>query len=373
MYKIWNDDCELPCSSELKQTKGIRFSVIKDYEPGTDGYHWLKGTAIARYMDRWIVSFGHNKCESGENNSTEVANGRISYDDGNSWGQLFNIDPPNGELAVSHGVFLEQKNESELWAFMGAFYGKGRSGGRVHTRAYTIVPDSIDKEAPEWKNRGVVAWDGFWPLQEPLLMDNGQYIVAGASVGGGSRAMTIPAVALVDADDPTQWEVVKIPVCESFNGDIWGESTVIVEQSNVLLVSRSNPTRTALVSRSENYGRSWSLLQQSNLPMAASKPYAGTLSTGHHYLINTICSDVSTAGRNPLSIAISRPGEMVFRDIYCLIDARRPLPGSENFLTWPYPYAVEHDNCLWVTFYMGGPGHGSGAAGLAVVPLEELV
>ncbi len=361
----------MPDACELKQINGVRFSVIKNYEPETDGFHWLKGTAIARHLDRWIVSFGHNTCETGENNSTEVANGRISKDEGRTWGPVFNIDAPPGELAVSHGVFLQR--DSQLWGFMGAFYGKGRPGGRVHTRAYTIVPESVEKDAPVWENRGVVAWDGFWPLQEALLMDNGQYIVAGASVGGGDGDMTIPAVALVDGRDLTQWEVVKIPPCRSFHKDIWGESTVIVNRSNVLLISRSNPTRTALVSRSEDYGRSWGPLRESNLPMAASKPYAGTLSTGHNYLINTICGDARTAERNPLSIALTRPGEMEFRKLLCIIDSRRPPTDAGNYSSWPYPYAVEHDDCLWVSFYMGSPGHGSGAAGLAVVPIEELV
>lgn len=356
----------LPLGIDLPQVQGARFHLIKGFEPERDGYYWLKGVALARFQGQWIASFGHNTCQTGENNSTEVANARISRDDGVSWGPLLNIDDPPGDLATSHGVFLI--HGEKLWAFMGAFYGKGRPGGRVHTRAF--VTASVRQGRPVWEQKGVVAWDGFWPLQEPLRMDNGDFIVAGASVGGGRGGNTIPAVALVNGEDLTDWTVIRIPAPMA----IWGESTVVVQGANARLIARSNKTMLrALAASSGDYGRTWDALAESNLPMADSKPYAGTLLGGRHYLINTICADVATTGRNPLSILISQPGEMSFCNAFSLVDARRPLPGAEGYTRWAYPYAVEWEGRLWIGFYMAKPGkHGSGAAGLITCPVESL-
>ncbi len=172
VYKLWTGG-EMPRSEEMPQVEDAQFHLIQDYEPQKNGYNWLKGVALAQHEGRWVASFGQNATKS-ENNATEMANVRVSADDGVSWEPLKNLDDPPGDLAVSHGVFLNHGDQ--LWAFMGSFYGRGRPGGRVHTRAYTAVPGSVGEGAPEWQNKGVVAWDGFWPLQEPLLMENGQYI-----------------------------------------------------------------------------------------------------------------------------------------------------------------------------------------------------
>ncbi len=360
-YKLWGAG-DVPISGALHQVGGVKFRIIKRQEPEADGYTWLKGAAIASHEGQWLVSFGHNKGQ--ENTATEVSNAVISRDNGNTWGELLSIDARHGNLATSHGVHLV--NGRKLWAFMGAFYGRGRPGGNVHTRAYLADSESLRRGKPAWEFKGVVAEDGFWPLQTPLRMENGCWIMAGVSVGGGENDNTPPAVAFSKGDDLTSWEVVKI----STSTRIWGESTVIVNGRNVLLVARSLSLK-AEVSTSSDYGRTWAPLRPSNLPMADSKPYAGTLSTKQNYLINTICGDVHELEykRNPLAIAVSRPGEMQFTSLYRILDSRWPIEGASGHTEWAYPYAVEHGGHLWIVFHMD---RGRGAAGLAVIPLSEL-
>lgn len=383
-HLLWSGGA-LPPSADMPQVNGASFQLVNGYDPDKSGYHWLKGLAMARHEGCWIGSFGHNATLS-ENNATELANLRLSRDAGRTWGPLHTIDNPCGDLAVSHGIFLT--HHDQLWTFLGAFYGQGRPGGRVHTRAYLAEPGSIGNDQPVWQKKGVVAWDGFWPLQEPVQMDNGQYIVAGASIGSGeiNNKNTIPAVALVDGDDPTQWSVVRIPVIDDRFGSIWGESTVVVQGANVLLISRSNhPLQSALVSTSSDYGRSWTPLADSNLPMVNSKPYAGRLSDGRPYLINTLGSEIGSPEwfqdiknkkineRNPLCILVGDRGSMTFNKAWRLIDSRQPLAGAETYRLWAYPYAVEWDGNLVVGFYMNGSDqYGSGAAGYVTVPLDSL-
>jgi hypothetical protein len=162
---------------------------------------------------------------------------------------------------VSHGVFLSHKGR--LWAFMGAFYDRFQ---RTHTRAYTL------NETPgTWEPHGVVIDAGFWPMQEPQRMGDGNWIMAGARVAHGYEvAGDLPAVAVSHGDDltgGTWWSFGGADL-----GRIWGESTVIVEggASSHLPLWRQGACVVSFRRTSGAPG----LRPTSNLPMATSKPYA---------------------------------------------------------------------------------------------------
>jgi hypothetical protein len=111
----------------------------------------------------------------------------------------------------------------------------------------------------------------------------------------------------------------------------------------------------------------------SNLPMAATKPYAGTLSTGQRYLSSTTTAD-SGNQRRPLTIAVSRPGANVFSGVFRIRDGISPGPGeSHPRASLCYPYAVEHQGHLYVIFSNdGGRGGNRNSAELAVIPIAQL-
>ncbi len=370
VYELWTGD-SIPRIADIPVLKGVKFRVIKKYEPERDGYRFLHGLAIARYHGEWIASFGHNK--GPENTGSEEAQSMFSKN-GKRWDRLTSIEDPEGDLAVSHGVFFEHGDT--LWAYMGAFYG---TLGNTHTRAYIW-----QRSSRQWKKMGVVAEGGFWPLQEPVQMDNGYWIMAGASLGWGNP----PAVAICKDGDFTQWEVKRIPS----ETKVWGESSVLTDGSRILLISRSagNTPRfegyghpLAWVSFSDDYGETWSELQPSNLPMAASKPYAGVLSTGQRYLIGSSSADGGNA-RHPLTIAVSRPGEKTFSKLYVIRHAVHDGPGeSDPKVGLAYPYAVEHKKKLWVVYSNSGGGKGrvgepgramwnNNSAELAIIPINAL-
>jgi hypothetical protein len=184
----------------------------------------------------------------------------------------------------------------------------------------------------------------------------------------GSANVNLPAVAISQGDDFTKWELVVIPAAPNL-GEIWGESTVIVENKRILNISRYGAKACALVSVSEDHGRTWTPSAPSNLPMATSKPYAGILSTGQRYLVCTTTAD--TGGRrSPLTIAVSKPGESVFSKVFVIRRSVFPSgPGvSDPRADFSYPYAVEHDGKLYI-----GYTHKSHAANeLAVIPVRSL-
>ncbi|NQT12817.1 MAG: exo-alpha-sialidase, partial [Planctomycetes bacterium] len=316
--------------------------------------------AVAWHKGELYASFGHNT--GSENTATEVANGRKSTDGGKTWGPLFAIDDGDpANPAVSHGVFLS--HAGKLWAFHGTFTDRMQG---VHTCAYVL-----DEETGKWQPQGVVAEDGFWSTQEPLRMEDGNWIMAGISVAGGYGGPDDPAaVAISHGEDFSKWDVVIVPKPKGL--EMWGESTVIVDGPRVLNISRwGRPI--ALAAESQDYGRSWTTMRPSNLPMAGSKPYAGTLSTGQRYLVATTTAD-SGNRRSPLTIAVSRPGEEVFQRIFRIRDAKWDGPGeSHPGCRLSYPYAVEHEGKLYVVYSNDGSRGGNrNSAEMAVIPVEAL-
>jgi len=361
-FVLWDPNRPVPTSAECPRLKDVQFYVVQPREPEVDGYNWLHGAAICWHEGRLYATFGHNR--GSENTASEVADGRVSTDGGKTWGPVFAIDDaPNRESdpAVSHGVLLS--HAGRLGAFQGEFHDRMQD---VHTCAYRR-----DEDTGRWQPLGVVAEQGFWPMQEPLKMDDGNWIMAGISVHAGYGGPDDPAaVAISRGDDFRKWDVVRIPKPKDLV--MWGESTVIPDGARVLLISRwSKPW--ALAATSNDYGRTWTEIRASNLPMSASKPYAGTLSTGQRYLIGTTTADAGNR-RRPLTIAVSRPGRRYFSRIYRIRDAIDDGCGeSDAQCRLAYPYAVEHEGRLYVIYSNdGGRGGNRNSAELAVIPIRSL-
>jgi hypothetical protein len=238
---LWKASLPMPKSAEIPVLKGVSFSVVKLRDPARDEYNWLHGIGLAWHQDALFASFGLNR--GVENTAGEEAHAVRSEDAGQTWSPLRLIDRgEEQDLAISHGVFLS--HGSALWAFHGSFTGRLQ---HVHTRAYSMDPSS------RWTPHGVVARDGFWPMQELQPMPDGNWIMAGLKVGGRIGGSKNPAaVAVSRGSDFREWDVIAIPKPATLN--MWGESTVIVEAESITCISRyQRPI--ALVSISHDLGR----------------------------------------------------------------------------------------------------------------------
>ena len=368
---LWKRSATLPKAAEMPLLKGLRFSVIKRYEPQQDGYRFLHGVALAYHKGRLFASFAHNK--GVENTDTEEARYCVSDDDGRTWSAVSTMDKGHEPGAsVSHGVFLS--HGGQLWAFHAAFAG---FLGKLHTIAYVW-----DEARTTWEAKGTVVGDNFWPYQEPIKMDDGNWIMSGFRVGvTGEENKQPAAVAISHGDDLMRWDVV--PIHAQPSKDLWGESTVFVNGRHVVNISRFGAEAKALMAVSEDYGRTWSESLPANLPMTTSKPFAGTLSTGQHYLIGTTTADTGKR-RSPLTIAVTRPGENEFSQVFIIRHADfAEGPGeSHKNAALAYPYAIEHDGYLYVGYSNNGGNVGrtgtereianNNSAELAVIPIANL-
>jgi hypothetical protein len=344
----------------------VVFHAIKEYEPETDGYQWLHGVGLAWHGGKLYASFGHNV--NGENSAGETANYRVSEDGGATWGAVRTIDGPEGTRSVSHGCFYSGTNG--LWAFHGAFYDRFQL---THCRAYRL-----NESTDEWEPQGEVVGEGFWPLQQPVRMANGNWIMAGVRVRNGYTSegmdggfLNLPAVAISRGADFTQWEMTVIPILDGLV-DPWGESNVIVDEAHITLVSRwTGSSLYALVAESSDFGATWTELKPGNFPMAASKPCAGLLSTGQRYLISN-SSGSNGNGRAPLTIAYSLPGEIGLTQLRVIRRAVQPdAPWDGSQLS--YPCAEEKDGVLYVGYSNNAYRSGNrNSAELAVFPIDQL-
>lgn len=355
---LWDATQTLPRSADLPQVKGAEFYVLKKQRPDEDGCNFTLGVGLVWHKGRLYASYGYNK--GNENTVTEEAHVRVSADGGKTWGKTVVMDAGEGNIGVSHGVFLS--HGGKLWAFMGAFYDNFQ---RTHTRSYLL-----NESSGQWEPQGIVINKGFWPMQEPQRMADGNWIMAGFRVANGLDVKgNLPAVAISQGTDFTKWEMVVIQADKSLRSNLWGESTVIVEKTRITNIARYGSQALALVSTSEDQGRTWTPSVASNLPMATSKPCAGTLSTGQRYLVCTTTAD--TGGkRSPITIAVSKPGESLFSRVFLIrtsVFERTPGVSAAN-ADFSYPCATEHEGQLYI-----GYTHKSHIANeLAVIPVSSL-
>lgn len=355
---LWDATQTLPKAADLPQVKGAEFHVLKKQRPDEDGCRWTLGVGLAWHKGQLFASYGFNK--GSENTATEEAHVRVSEDGGRTWGKPVVMDAGEGNLGVSHGVFLS--HGGKLWAFMGAFYDNFQ---RTHTRSYWL-----NEASGKWEPQGVVLDQGFWPMQGPQRMADGNWIMAGFRVASGfGQAGNLPAIAISQGDNFTKWTMVVIQADNSLGTNLWGESTVIVDKQRITNIARYGSKALALVSTSEDHGRTWTPATASNLPMATSKPCAGTLSNGQRFLVCTTTAD--TGGkRSPLTIAVSQPGGSLFSRVFLIrTSVFDNTPGvSDTRADFSYPCAIEHDGRLYI-----GYTHKSHAANeLAVIPVSSL-
>lgn len=370
--EIWGGG-PIPTTGQIPRLKDVRFSVIKPYEFEKDGFRFLHGVALCFHKGRLYASFGHNK--GGENTDSEEARVRVSDDDGKTWGAVTTIDPGDEPgVGVSHGVFLS--HNGRLWAFHGAYAGTMRD---IHTRAYLL-----NESTGEWERKGTVIKGGFWPLEKPVKMADGNWIMSGICASGDAAAggRHPAAVALSRGDNFTNWDLVVIPPGDGV-GAMWGESAVVVDGKRITNIARYGGKPQALAAFSDDFGRTWTPSMPSNLPMATSKPSAGTLSTGQRYLI---CSTSADGGkrRAPLTIAVSKPGDTKFSKVFVIRHAEFPEGPGESHpkASLAYPCSIEHDGKLYVGYSNSGGGVGrvgtgrelwnNNSAELAVIPVQRL-
>ena len=287
VFPLWSG-LKIPSNpATLKEPKGLVTRTIQDARESD--YKFLHGAAIVHFKGTLFANWANSPID--ENKAHETLQGRRSTDGGKTWSELEVIgsDLPGADRR-SHAAYL--KHKGQLWTFAARF-GTGDEPAK-RFKGLQAEAFVLNEKTDKWDSKGIVM-KNCWPYEEPVLMGNGNYIVAGQDKDGK------PVCAISHGDDLTQWDTVLIPYppAMSFN---FGETTVWAEGTEVTAVIR-NTTGVAWVATSIDGGRTWAEARPSNLPMPGSKAYLGMLSTGQLYMVSNL------KNRNTLVVSVGKPGE----------------------------------------------------------------
>ena len=346
-----------PNTADVRSLSGVTHLTIKRYAPQPDGIKWLHGVALCFHGDRLYASFGVNT--GAENTCGECLHIRSSDDGGQTWSASSVVASGSSVHGVSHGSLASV--DGTLWAFAGSF---SNGCSFVHTRAYRL------EENGAWTEVGPVIGGGFWPMQNPIRLPDGNWIMGGLRATNGWNAVggNRPAVAISEGNDFTKWRLVVLSR-GALPANEWGEATVDLKKGVLTLTCRPSWGESPMVShvaRSADGGLTWSALEPTACKVVTAKPFTGTLSDGRRYLISTITSD-GGARRSPLMIAWSRRNGTD----YSFASAIRTCG---NGVSLSYPSAVERNGKLYVGYSDNGgrTGMNVNSAELAVIPLAAL-
>ena len=351
IYNVWKREIPFPEISTLKKITSEHIT-IKPFEPEADSYIFLHGVAIVKFKGKMYCAWAHNKVQ--ENSDNEEVNYAVSDDNGKTWSKCIigNLNPETG-VAASHGAFLVHKEK--LYFFAPQF--KGILGAEMLKMSAYV----FDEENEHFRYMGVALNERFWPMCEPVLLENGNYIMAGVYVASDYMSPdNAAAVAISHGSDILHWDMIKIEHSEAVR--VWGECTITVDGSCCKMYCREHSGKhKALYSESFDFGHTWSEMDLSDLPMIDSKPYAGTLSDGRNYLICSCAKDIQK--RDPLTIALTEKCEDKFSKIF-IIDEGKILS---------YPYAIESGNKLYVAYSSSTEGYNRNSAELAIIDIADLI
>ncbi|MFZ2654957.1 MAG: exo-alpha-sialidase [Victivallales bacterium] len=352
-FTAWVPETPFPAVSDLQLPS--RISHIMIHRSDSD-FQFLHESSIVKHRNSFFVAW--NNSPAGESEKGSVVRWIRSDDDFASWSVPGYLAPPiDHETTIWESCQLLSKDDV-LWAFVGKVHSQPRcpeiSGGRMDVFRF-------DDATKRWHQQGHV--EKFHPLNRPQQLKDGSWIM------GGQFNLVQPRVAICQGEDFSKWDVSEIPSVPKDRID-FAETSLSLGDGVVTAYVRS-AVEAAYVSESRDGGRNWSKLRISNFPMSSAKTCAGTLSTGQHYLAFNMKPDVSGGGdRDVLAVAVSSPGEQLFRKVVMVRNGRSPKARRIGYCKgeqWSYPSVLEHDRKVYISYSVTKED-----CCLSILPLEEF-
>lgn len=384
-FELWDSQVAMPDFKTMDEPATLTHTRVERAQQG--GFHYLHESSLAFHNNQLFVSYANHP--RGEINVLgEVIRGNVAQGpDFLNFGpaQDWIHAPMAGGCSYNHAVLAT--HQDKLWCFATRWEG--------YTQAYLEAQHQSNPgdmlTLPGVKNvlgcelfhfnDATSTWSAigvnvptFIPFGKPLKLKNGNWLISGESFWYQA------AVIISNGDDWTSWRMVTIPQPESIQL-CFPETAVWDQGDRLVAVCRPRGTKVMPVSISENCGETWSPLQESNLLVARSQPFAGKLSTGQHFLLTNHPDE----SRALLTIALTSPGGRTFNRILKVRHQQYPLKrlweGSSwrngqlipektqvgTTTEWSYPFAAEHQGKLYISYTMGKED-----CTMTVIPIHAL-
>ncbi|MFA6244571.1 MAG: sialidase family protein, partial [Candidatus Hydrogenedentales bacterium] len=345
-FELWDKSVPLPSPESLTYPNQAVDIVVHRMD---DDFRFLHDNAIVWHGNTLFA--GWYNCPTGEIQESSCIRSRRSLDAGKSWTNVEVIAADYEAKGVYYVPVTFLSNHGQLLAYVSNMVGHD-----LVTRCEVFM---LDKRKNQWNSKGYIAGP-FLPNCPPLLMADGNFIMAGRMAAEPGATPETPAVAISRGEDLRErWDVVPMMAGRSRPYTDFPESTVWLDGPNVTAVVRGKLTFT-----SSDFGRSWRGPFRHNLPAEDSKPFALYLSTGQRCLLWNYPQAPGTI-RRLLTLAVSRPGEKTLVAMWKIRDGY--LDSLQVGPEWSYPCAVEHEGSLYV-IYTSEKRHSV----MTTIPLKSL-
>ena len=214
MYKLWNDDN----ADKMKNLENIQYINVHTAIDGE--YQFLLGAAIIKHENKLHASWGNSFRKENDNNT--ILAEKCSFDNGKTWTDHRKISKTEEGFGRSHGVYFEYKGN--LFAFCPkAKFDKIDAYPELKMEAYKLSAQD------EWECIGVVLEEDFWPMCQPIILDEGSFLMAGLKTNTAEAA-----VAICSDGDIKKWTMKVIPNPQKY--EYWGETTVLKKKDKYLVL-----------------------------------------------------------------------------------------------------------------------------------------
>ena len=337
----------------LKKSDKVKtYFILKPSEE----FRFCHEAAIIEFHGRLIAAWYNNrKSELAGYTPIRFA---VSEDEGKNWCLPKTVaGDPSGKILYCPPVF--GIDDDRLYMFLNRM----------------VAPDHIHSLDLYIYNQTENRFDFLW--SEPLpfkvntnvcKIDNGKLIIPGR-FGEPDGFPQIPGVIISDSGTiNNEWRGIRITGGKTLPDGtefIHPEVSLIIDKNRIYAFCRNDKRNVPIVFMSDDYGEHWSGPHASDIPLASSKIYSGTLSDGRNYVIGNLKGD-----RKTLYILFSDRNTMKFRRGIILQDGFSEEMGCGY--QWSYPSAYESNGKLFVVYTVSYNSEQERGIVISVIDISDL-
>lgn len=181
-FLLWDPASPFPSHEQIRRPEGAVEMVV---HLADEQYRFLHDNAVVWHNDRLLAAWYN--CPYAEIVDESLIRGRWSDDGGTTWSDVVTIAEDEDDTGTHYVPVAFLSHEGTLYAYITNMVGHD-----LVTQCEVFV---LDEQTGEWTSHGFIA-ERFLPNCEPVLMEDGNYIMAGRVADEMKTHPETPAVAI---------------------------------------------------------------------------------------------------------------------------------------------------------------------------------